>query len=41
MMTIARCYSHHRIVSVLEGGYALKALGRSAEQHIRSLMELN
>ena len=41
MMAIARRYSHNRIMSVLEGGYALKALGRSAEQHIRTLMELN
>jgi acetoin utilization deacetylase AcuC-like enzyme len=29
-----------RMVSVLEGGYALSALGRSAVQHIRVLAEL-
>ncbi|AFT67625.1 histone deacetylase family protein [Cycloclasticus sp. P1] len=41
IIAIARRYSHNRIVSVLEGGYALKALGRSAEQHIRALMQLS
>jgi acetoin utilization deacetylase AcuC-like enzyme len=29
-----------RIVSVLEGGYDLPALARSAEQHVRALMDL-
>lgn len=29
---------HGRIVSVLEGGYALDALGRSAAAHVRALM---
>jgi len=27
-----------RVVSMLEGGYHLKALAKSAEQHIRALM---
>jgi acetoin utilization deacetylase AcuC-like enzyme len=29
-----------RIVSVLEGGYALPALARSVEQHVRTLIDL-
>jgi acetoin utilization deacetylase AcuC-like enzyme len=29
------------VVSVLEGGYALSALGRSVVQHLRVLAELN
>src|SRR4051812_156584 len=35
--TIADRYSEGRIVSLLEGGYALSALGRSAVQHVRVL----
>ncbi len=35
---IASQYANDRIVSALEGGYALSALGRSAVAHIRSLM---
>lgn len=35
--TIAEKYAHGRIVSSLEGGYALAALGRSAAAHIRVL----
>jgi acetoin utilization deacetylase AcuC-like enzyme len=34
---VARKYSQGRIVSVLEGGYALQALGRSVLAHIREL----
>jgi acetoin utilization deacetylase AcuC-like enzyme len=34
---IADRYSEGRIVSVLEGGYALSALGRSVVQHVRVL----
>jgi len=41
IMTIAQQYSSNRIVSTLEGGYALEALGRSAEKHIRALMGLS
>lgn len=37
---IARRYAERRIVSVLEGGYALHALGRSAAAHIKSLSGL-
>ena len=37
---IAGRHSNRRIVSVLEGGYALHALGRSAEAHIRVLSGL-
>lgn len=37
---IAARYAEGRIVSVLEGGYALHALGRSVLAHIKSLGEL-
>lgn len=40
IMQIAGKYSNGRIVSMLEGGYALSALGRSAEAHIRALAGL-
>ena len=39
--TIADRYSAGRMVSMLEGGYALSALGRSAVQHIKVLAGLN
>ena len=38
---VADRYAGGRIVSMLEGGYALSALGRSAVQHIRVLAGLN
>ena len=38
---IADRHAKGRIVSALEGGYALSALGRSAVQHIRALGGLN
>jgi len=38
---IADKHAGGRIVSMLEGGYALSALGRSVVQHIRVLAELN
>lgn len=34
---IAEKYAQGRIVSALEGGYELHALGRSAEAHVRVL----
>jgi len=37
---VARKHANKRIVSTLEGGYALHALGRSAMTHIKSLSEL-
>jgi acetoin utilization deacetylase AcuC-like enzyme len=37
---IARRYAKGRIVSSLEGGYDLSALGRSVEAHIRVLADL-
>ena len=37
---IAKRHAQRRIVSVLEGGYALNALGRSAAAHIKSLSGL-
>jgi acetoin utilization deacetylase AcuC-like enzyme len=41
IMEIATTYSEGRIVSTLEGGYALDALGRSVEAHLRVLMDLH
>ena len=38
---IADRHAQGRIVSVLEGGYSLSALGRSVVQHLRVLAELN
>ena len=40
IMSIADRHSEGRIVSMLEGGYALPALGRCATAHIRGLMRL-
>ena len=37
MKALADRYSAGRIVSVLEGGYALSALGRSVVAHIRAM----
>jgi len=37
---IAHRHAGRRIVSVLEGGYALHALGRSVAAHIKSLSGL-
>ena len=37
IMDVARRYSKQRIVSCLEGGYNLSALGRSVEAHLRML----
>ena len=38
---IAQRHAGGRMVSMLEGGYSLSALGRSAVQHIRVLAGLN
>jgi len=38
---LADRHAQGRVVSVLEGGYALSALGRSVVQHLRVLAELN
>lgn len=40
IMDVAKRNSEGRIVSMLEGGYALQALGRCATAHIRGLLEL-
>ncbi len=37
--SLARTHCRGRIVSLLEGGYDLAALGRSVESHLRELME--
>lgn len=39
LMGVAARHSQRRIVSSLEGGYALSALGRSAAEHVRVLVE--
>ncbi|HAT31503.1 MAG TPA: deacetylase [Janthinobacterium sp.] len=41
MMAVARQYAGGRIVSCLEGGYKLSALGRSAAAHVKALAELD
>ena len=41
LKSIADRHASGRIVSMLEGGYALSALGRSAVQHLRVLAGLN
>jgi len=38
--TIAERHAKGRMVSMLEGGYALSALGRSAVQHIKVMADL-
>lgn len=40
LMAVADQCAHGRVVSMLEGGYNLSALGRSAVAHIRSLSKL-
>lgn len=40
LMKVAAKYAQGRIVSVLEGGYELPALGRSATAHIKALSSL-
>jgi acetoin utilization deacetylase AcuC-like enzyme len=39
VMNIADEYAEGRLVSALEGGYNLKALGESVQTHIQVLME--
>ena len=40
LVEVAERHAGGRIVSVLEGGYALSALGRSATAHIKALAGL-
>ncbi len=40
IMAVARRHAKGRIVSTLEGGYNLSALGRSVEAHLRALADL-
>lgn len=40
VMAVAARHAAGRIVSVLEGGYALSALGRSAAVHIKTMLDL-
>jgi acetoin utilization deacetylase AcuC-like enzyme len=37
-MGVARRHCDGRIVSALEGGYALSALGRSVAEHVREFL---
>ncbi len=41
LMDVAKKHSNNRIVSMLEGGYALPALARCTSAHVRELMGLN
>ena len=38
LMSVAKAHANDRIVSMLEGGYSLPALARSASAHVRELM---
>ena len=38
MLGAAARHANNRVVSSLEGGYALSALGRSAAEHVRELL---
>ena len=38
LVAVAAMYAKGRIVSSLEGGYNLSALGRSAAEHVRELV---
>jgi acetoin utilization deacetylase AcuC-like enzyme len=38
LMAVAARHAQGRVVSTLEGGYALSALGRSAAEHVRELL---
>jgi acetoin utilization deacetylase AcuC-like enzyme len=40
LVELADRHAQGRIVSCLEGGYALSALGRSVEAHLRVLADL-
>jgi len=40
IMDVAKEHADGRIVSILEGGYSLPALARSATAHVRELMEM-
>jgi acetoin utilization deacetylase AcuC-like enzyme len=39
ILSVARARARGRVVSSLEGGYDLQALGRSAAAHVRALQE--
>jgi acetoin utilization deacetylase AcuC-like enzyme len=39
LVAVAARHAQRRIVSTLEGGYALSALGRSAAEHVRVMIE--
>ena len=39
ILSVARARAKGRVVSSLEGGYDLQALGRSAAAHVRALQE--
>jgi acetoin utilization deacetylase AcuC-like enzyme len=41
MKSVAQQHAKGRMVSMLEGGYSLSALGRSVVQHLRVLADLN
>ena len=40
LAAIARTHAQGRLLSMLEGGYALSALGRSAVAHVKCLADL-
>ncbi len=40
-LELSKLYCHGKIVSILEGGYDLKALQESTEMHVNALLEFN
>jgi acetoin utilization deacetylase AcuC-like enzyme len=40
LLTLAQMHARGRVVSTLEGGYDLRALGASAAAHVRVLMSV-
>jgi acetoin utilization deacetylase AcuC-like enzyme len=38
LMSVAHKHAGSRLISTLEGGYALSALGRSVTEHIREIL---
>jgi acetoin utilization deacetylase AcuC-like enzyme len=40
-LELSKLYSYGKVVSILEGGYDLKALQKSTEMHVKALLEFN
>ena len=40
-LELSKLFCHGKVVSILEGGYDLKALQESTEMHVNALLEFN